>query len=342
MAIYLIFLCLLIVPAYALAKSRRAAWYMAGVIFVISAMRYNVGFDYETYFLWASNGIDSYQELTMEPLSKKMLEFALHSREPQLFFVLSSLIVVGLFSYSYIRCSQLPALSLLAFFCMPLLFISSLGIIRQYMAAAVIFFALTVLQNRPKSALAIILLAGLLHYSAWIMILLWPFLRCFERPVATGWFLVALISAPFLSSILVSVISPYLPLYSHYFQSDINSGLKLILFYYVVVVGILWLRYRGAAIPDRPLNLLMLGVVLYGLFGPINQVVGRIAYFFMPFVALLLPNCIALFKPSVFARFLAVFFLAGMLILQLNIAATNPEKDPYQPYRVYQGVGGKY
>lgn len=335
MIIYLIFLFILVTPFCVLAHSRWAAWYMACVIFVISAMRYDVGFDYETYFRWASDGIDYYQALTLEPLPKGMLEFAYYSGEPQYFFVLSSLIVVGLFSYSFMRYSQMPALSLLVFFCMPLLFLSSLGLVRQYMGAAFVFFALTVLQSRPKSALAVLLFAGLLHYSAWLIVFLWPVLRWFDRPISTLWILSVLLSAPLLSFAIVDLVAPRVPLYAHYFQHDLDSGLKLILFYYIVALGVLWMRYRGAAMPSRSFNLFMLGVVLLGLFGPINQVVGRIAYFFIPFIALLLPNCISLFRPAMIARFIAAFLLAGVLLMQLHIAATNPEKDPYQPYLVY-------
>jgi EpsG family len=342
MIIYLFFFSLLFFPAFVLARSRLAAWYMGGVIFLISALRYNVGFDYETYFLWASSGIDYYQASTMEPLSRMILEFALNSREPQLFFVLSSLIVVGLFSYSYIRCSQFPALSLLFFFSMPLLFLTSLGIIRQYMAVAVVFFALTVLRNRPKSVVAMFFLAGLLHYSAWIMILMWPFLRWFDRPIAIGWTLAALLSAPVLSFALTGILSQYLPLYNYYIQNDMDSGLKMIFFYYLLAVGILWMSYRGVDMPRRYLNLFMFGVVLFGLLGSVNQVVGRLAYFFLPFIAILLPNCIALIKPALVVRFIAAFLMVGILILQLHIASTNPEKDPYQPYLIFQGVGEIY
>lgn len=342
MDVYLTFLSLLVVPAYALAKSRGAAWYMAGLIFLISALRHNVGFDYESYFEWARDGINPYLALTMEPLSKGMLELALYSGEPQSFFVLSSLIIVGLFAYSYIRCSPLPALSLLGFFCLPLLFLVSLAIVRQSMAAAVVFFALTVLEKRAKAALALLLLAGLLHYSAWVVVLVWPLLRWFERPVPTGWYLAALVSAPLMSSVLVGAVMPYLPHYVNYVQLDGDSGLKLILLYYLLAAGVLWLRYRGVALPPRPLNLFMLGVLLFGFAGPVNEVVGRIAYYFLPFAALLVPACIAPIRPVALARLLVVLGLSGLFLVQLLIAAQNPKKDPYQPYRLYPGWFGHH
>jgi EpsG family len=341
MIIYIIFLFTLAFPALTLAHSRGAAWFMAGLIFLISALRYNVGWDYEAYFEWASHGLDPFTELAMEPLSKWMLELALHSGEPQSFFVLSSAIVVGLFAYSYIRCSPVPTLSILGFFCLPLLFLVSLAIVRQSMAAAVVFFALTVLEKRQKSALLLLILAGLLHYSAWLFILIWPLLRWFERPVATIWLVVAMVSGPLLSPMLVGVIEPYLPLYSGYFQYEGNSGLKLILLYDLLAVFILWLRQLGAPLPPRQLNLFMLGVVLFGFLGTINEVVGRFAYFFMPFVALLLPACMAPIRPVIFVRLLTVFALASLFVLQLHIAAQDPQKDPYQPYQLYPGWFGQ-
>jgi hypothetical protein len=341
MVIYLIFLIILAVPAFAAAHSKGAAWCMTGLLFLVSALRYNVGFDYETYFEWAKYGINPFLETTMEPLSKQMLGLSLYIGEPQSFFVLSSLIVVGLFAFSYIRCSTLPALSLFAFFCMPLLFLTSLGIVRQSMAAAVVFFALTVLEKRPKSALLLLLSAGLLHYSAWLFVLLWPFLRWFERPLATVWYVVAMAIAPLVSSILKTVISPYLPVYSNYFQNEGDTGLKLLLLYYLLASSILWFRYRGTAISSKHFNLFMLGVVLFGLVAPINEVIGRIAYYFFPFVGLLLPACIALVRPVALARLLAVSGLSCLFLVQLQVASQNPEKDPYQPYRLYPEWFGK-
>lgn len=336
MTVYIIFFLMLAVPVLTMTHSRGAAWCMAGLIFLISALRYNVGWDYESYFEWASRGIDPYYELTMEPLSKAMLELALHSGEPQFFFVLSSLVVVGLFAYSYIRCSPQPTLSILGFFCLPLLFLVSLAIVRQSMAAAVVFFALTVLEKRQKSALIFLLLAGLLHYSAWLIILIWPFLQWFNRPVATIWYVLALVCGPLLSPILVGVFEPYVPLYySSYLQNDGVSGLKLILLYNLLAVFALWLRHLGAQIPPRHLNFFILGVVLFGFFGAINEVVGRLAYYLLPFIALLLPACIAPIRPVVLARVLTLLILAGLLFMQLYIAAQNPVKDPYQPYQLY-------
>ncbi|WP_168426821.1 EpsG family protein [Limnobacter sp. SAORIC-690] len=310
---------------------------MAFLIFLISALRYNVGWDYETYFEWAFNGLNSYMEMSMEPLSKGMLDIALYSGEPQTFFVMSSAVVVGLFSYSYIRCSPLPTLSILGFFCLPLLFLVSLAIVRQSMAAAVVFFALTVLEKRHISALVLLLLAGLLHYSAWIALLFWPFLRWFERPVSTTWYVAAMAIGPMISTILVGIIEPYLLLYSGHLEKDGTSGLQLILLYYLFAFLILYLRHCCATLPTRQLNFFMLGVVMLGTGGVINEVVGRLAYYFLPFAALLLPACIAKIKPHIYVRLLTLSTLGILLIMQIYIAGQNPEKDPYRPYQLYPG-----
>lgn len=341
MTVYVVLLLMLLVPAYALAHSRAAAWYMVSLIFLISALRYKVGFDYETYFDWARDGINPYLAVTMEPISKGMLDLVLYSGEPQYFFVMSSLIIVGLFGYSYIRSSQLPALSILVFFCMPLLFLVSLAVIRQSMAAAVVFFALTVLDDRKKSALALLLLAGFLHYSAWIMIPVWLLVGRFDRPVATVWYVVALITAPILSLVLPQLVLPHIPLYSHYIETEGDSGFKLIVLYYLLAIVILWFRYRGAALPRRPLNYFMIGVLLFVVTVPVNEVLGRISYYLMPFVALLLPACIAKMRPVALSRFFVVLWLGCMFLVQLFIASQNPAQDPYQPYLLYPGWFGK-
>lgn len=333
---------MLAIPTVALVHSRGAAWCMAFFIFLISALRYNVGWDYEAYFEWASNGFDPFMEITMEPLSKEMINLALSSGEPQIFFVMSSAVVVGLFAYSYIRCSQLPTVSLLAFFCLPLLFLVSLTIVRQSMAAAVVFFALTVFEKRHKSALILLLLAGFFHYSAWIAALVWPFLRWLERPFATPWYIAAIVVGPIFSTILIKVFEPYLLSYSGYLQKDGNSGLQIILLYYFLALIILYLRHCGASLPTRQLNLFILGVVLLGAGGMINEIVGRFSHYFLPFVALLIPACVTKIKPSIYAHLLLLTFLALLFIIQLYIAAQNPFKDPYRPYQLYPSWFGSH
>jgi len=337
MEIYLAFLAVLFIPSFAFHGDKRAAWSMAVFIFFISAVRYDVGFDYEAYFYWAKNGVDDFYAIRLEPLSRGMLEVSFLSGEPQLFFVLSSLVIIGLFSYSFIFYSTAPTLSLLTFFCMPLLFLSSLGLVRQSMAGAVVFFALTVLEKRSILSLVAFMLAGLFHYSAWFMVLLWPFLRRFDRHVSVYWYFAALIFSPLLSWFMNFAVLSYLPFYSSYIQYDFQNGMKLLALYYGVAILVLWLRNMGVSMPNRALNYFMLGVVLFGVFGLINQVVGRIAYFFLPFIALLLPVCMTAFRPLILSRLLIIFLLFGMLILQLEIASTNPIKDPYQPFQIYEG-----
>jgi hypothetical protein len=325
----------MLLPAYFFAYSRAAAWFMVGFIFLISALRYNVGFDYEVYFDWARLGIDSFSVLSIEPLSKEILDLALYSGEPQLFFVISSLIIVGLFGYSYIRSSQLPALSILAFFCLPLLFLVSLTVIRQSMAAAVVFYALTVHEDRKKSAFVLLLLSGLLHYSAWIMIPIWLLMDYFDRPLRTRWYLAALITAPIFSLVLLELVLPFVPFYFYYIEIEGGSGLKLVVLYYLLAFLVLWFHYRGVALPRRPLNYFMLGVLLFVATVPVNEVLGRIAYFFMPFGALLLPSCIAKIRPLALSRFLVVLLLGCLFLMQLFIASQHSIQDPYQPYLLY-------
>lgn len=340
MVIYLSLVFLLAALSFAWSSSLYVAWSIVVLMFLFSAFRHNVGFDYEIYYEWARDGVNPTLEINLEPLSKLMLEMVFYSGEPQYFFMLSSLIVVGLFGYSYIRCSVLPGLSLLAFFCLPLLYLVSFTNIRQSMAMAVVFLSLTVLEKRQKLALVMIIVAGMLHYSAFIMIFFWPFLGRIDRQIATKWYLFLLISAPVITLILQEFVLPNIPIYAHYSQVENQSGLKLVLFYYLLAFIVLWIRYRGVALAHRSLNLFIIGVLIFVVLVPINEVVGRIAYFFMPFGALLLPACIEKIQPVKLARFLFVLGLCCLFYVQLFIASHNPVRDPYLPYQFYPGWFG--
>lgn len=335
MEIYLLFVGILFLMAYCAPASRGMTLGMAAFIFLISGLRYDVGFDYPAYYEWAKKGIDPYLAVGMEPLSRLMLEAVQPLGQPQLYFIWSSLIVVGLFAAAFLRRSRAPALSLFALFCMPMMFLVSMAIIRQYMAIALVFFAFCYFEKRFFICLGLMLLAGLFHYSAFLICAFYLGRRYLDREYSTFFYLAVLLLAPVLSSLLIKVVAPVLPFYASYLALGSDNGAKMIAMYYMIALLLLLLRRRLLQhVEISYFNAFLFGVAVYGLAGPVNEVVGRVAYYFLPYLCLLLPAVVKTLRPPQLSRLLVMTMLALLFFVQLYIASQNPDKDPYQPYRI--------
>ncbi|MEG1028064.1 MAG: EpsG family protein [Oscillospiraceae bacterium] len=139
-------------------------------ICITSALRYNVGVDFHSYYWMYSviaNGDKIHAEKGYRFLNELLINF---TSEPQAIFVVTSIIITGLFFYGCFKYSPKPAMSLFLFITMGYLF-SSFNILRQYIAIALIFASLKLIkENKFLPFLLIILVAMTFHKTAIIMI----------------------------------------------------------------------------------------------------------------------------------------------------------------------------
>lgn len=336
MTTYFAFLAILFLLAHTGPSSRAHTWIMGLVIFLISGLRYDVGFDYVAYYDWCRNGLDPYLALSMEPVPRALIDGVTQTGMPQLFFIVTSALIIVPFVAAFSLRSAMPALSLFAFFCMPLMFLVSMAIIRQYLAISIIFFAITVYGRRFLPCMALLVLAVFFHYSALIVCFIYPVARRFaDRSFSIPVIASVLLAAPILSSLLMKVVAPLLPFYASYVGTEGDSGGKMIILYYLLAGIVLLLRRKlQTHVETEYINWFLLGVFIFGAAAPVNEVVGRIAYYFLPFFALLVPGFAKVIKPAELSRLLILIVLSLLLFVQLHIASGNPEKDPYQPYQI--------
>lgn len=335
MDIYFLILSPLFLMAYSAPSNRNMALIMGVFVVLIFGLRYDVGFDFPSYYEWCKNGLDPYLKLSMEPFALWMINLVAETGIPQLFFMWTTLLIVGLFVAAFLRQSNAPALSLFAFFCMPLMFLMSLGIIRQYLAVAVVFFALSCFGRRFFVCMALMILAAMFHYSAFLICILYLGRRYLEREYSLAFYVTALLAAPIMSSFAIKIIGPLLPFYASYLDGGNSNGIKMIAMYYLIALLLLALRRQLLAkVELRYFNLFLFGVFVYGLAGLVNEVVGRIAYYFLPFLCLLLPAVVTSLRPPQLSRLLVMLLLSMLFFMQLYIASQNPVKDQYQPYTI--------
>ena len=142
----------------------------------VSAFRYDVGFDYS--YIYAPlyepirlNPFISSSELVHEPgfvILQRLI--ALLSSDPQMLFIVTSYLIVGLLMLYFYLHSPAPVVSVFLFISLGQ-FYCSMNFIRQTLAGVICLFAIPMLMRRkfwPYCAL--VLLASLFHVSALIML----------------------------------------------------------------------------------------------------------------------------------------------------------------------------
>lgn len=159
-------------------KSKRLVFLSVSFILLagLSAFRCNIGYDYSSIYA------PLYEPILENPLGSftqsphewgfVLLEkgVALLSGNYQLLFVVTSILIIGLFMVYYYFYSPNPFISVFLFIALSQYY-CSMNFIRQTLAAAILLFAVPCLQKRQFIRyLFLVLLAGAFHASALIMI----------------------------------------------------------------------------------------------------------------------------------------------------------------------------
>ena len=181
---------------------------------VISAVRFNVGSDYPSYY--ALYAIPSSEDRYMqdEPFFALFVQALKKvSVNPQFFFAITSIIICG--SYFIVICkeSENKALSILLFVLTQDYFIAMNGI-RQYLAIAILLFSLpAIITGKRKRAVLFLIVAYLFHNSAFVYLLFFIILWFSFTPLFL--FTAAVISFSMLTTIK-DIIFPIVNKYTHY------------------------------------------------------------------------------------------------------------------------------
>lgn len=268
-----------------------------GILFVcfvpiiIMAIRYNVGTDYAgTYtidFYLIKNGFNTRNE----PLSSLLYWISAQFCEtPQLFFALSSVICVYLVYIGIFRTSVNPVQSIVLYFITYQYFTSMNGV-RQMMATSIVFLGLNILlEKRYKKFAIVVCVAGLVHYAAFIYILLIPLMLFnldFKKSFVS---LMILIGGIYLFKEQLYALIELTP-YSHYLVSSYSEYKTSLLF---IVVNILVYFIMGLfQIKHTRYRLLMniqMVIIVTCMIQEVIPLAGRIVQLFSFYRILIIPE----------------------------------------------------
>lgn len=192
-------------------------------LFILSALRYGIGYDYLKIYVpmfnFISNGVKVSWDIGAIWICKIINIF---SNDYVYFFVITSFLIL-LFTYKGIlKLSSYPALCLLLFV-LSGEYISSFNIIRQYIALSIFIYSLNfILEKKMLKYIACILVASLFHNSAIVLIPIY-FLCQLKTSMMKQIAIIIIcgLALPFISDLVYSIL-PYFK-YSSYLNTDYNA-----------------------------------------------------------------------------------------------------------------------
>lgn len=340
---YILLLCLLLFNlTINTRKSNNLCFF---ILFVFSAIRYDVGFDYMMYLdiLRYEPDYDRF-----EFLEYVLQRFAAQTYIP-IFFIVNSFITVYFAKWAIEKLSVNVSVSLLAFLCLPLLYTHSLSIIRFWSGVSVLFYATTFLYEKKWIHFAVLyIISYFIHGSMVVGILFIPLvLFKISRTVNIILLIFSFIGGEFvLNRILGSSLADYGILgqrLNYYVKiATTENGMTKIPYLYLatdILFLILWPRKnnnKSSAVLHKYITIFNIGVCILFLFSFDNTLNSRLCRPFLIYIILVVPLILKHLRGekrriSTFAFTLAA---SALFIYTITIYNDTLGKSEYLPYRI--------
>ena len=320
------------------------------LLFSVSALRFDVGYDYDNYArafkkIYSSNVVNVYAKdsyglydfiCQLFGFSKKgyIYVFALYS-----FFTL-------FFIYKTLIYRNILPLGLFFLICLNFLFISY-DQIRQFLSISIFVYSVKFIEKKEfKNYLVYILIATVIHSSA-LIVLPFYFFRDVRSRFMTS-----------LAVVIVFVIGFYMgtweglreqfyaqiPFYSFYLESQeslksvkLNSNIGVA---YLLVISVLSLWFLNKNKEHLFFYTTVLGVVIY-LFASNNLNIYRAANYFLIFQCVSIPLIIKRQK-QLFSGITLFFITTAFVMFQMNIINSPRGTTPYQTILSNHGMNENF
>ena len=246
-------------------------------IFLILALRDNIGYDFQSYIAAYELKEDNY-----ELISKYLTQFTFIFKNYHYFFLTFAFLTI-FFVRKAAQISNNHFLIIL-FILFPGFFIDSFSTVRQSLAISLVIYSYALNMNMKNYYYMPLIISCLVHYSAIPFALCFLFINFFSKNkflffyVLTG--LVILSSSILLVVENVSILFPRI----NYYVGDNDFGNKLFLFFLIISSILFKELYKSNW---KGFNLIICGLVLYMSLQQLDSVFLRVTtYFFVPFLFL--------------------------------------------------------
>lgn len=305
-------------------------------LFVFSAIRFDVGYDFLSYYTAiADYGGDTETFRRFGFFHGILIKLSSYLEFFQLYFILTSFFFYYFF-YLVIRdFSDFPVVSLMVFIAIPFFFLMSFNFIRQFSALILVYYGFRyIFERRVVSYFLIVLLASSIHYTSIIAL---PLYYLYSRRFHWMVYVLVLISSFFAFPLAKYMVSVLIPGYSHYLDSPNKGGAVFQFFIFILSSLFLALgQYRGDVYRRFYFDVFILGVVLYNTFQPIGFAGTRVSYYYLFSLVLLVPKLFISVRPR---QFLAIFFLLISILFSISLVLHSKvgTRSPSIPYSIFFG-----
>lgn len=311
------------------------------ILFFFSAVRYGIGYDYFNYCDAIKTGF------TFEPLSEAIAAIARKLNCYQIFFIVNSLITIYCVYLVARRESSNSCLVLLIYYLYPIFFLESLSIVRNASAFSLVFLSYHYLLNKKYCKYFVcILLAGMLHYSGFIGLVL---LVVRFLPLSRKYSVILFCLCFFVSDSLLLLLQKFeyagdsivllkLLNYADRMQEQ-GRFMKYVIILFNVLNLLYWQKMVFLNLKNKILlNLVNIGTCLWVVLSFDHTLSLRLSSFFLIFQLLLVPSYFEIvnckYKNIIrlgIISFFVIFFLSGFVINVINYEPTG--KMSYIPYQ---------
>lgn len=344
---YFFVFALLIIICNLKLPIKNKLFYCFFVTFLLAAIRYGVGYDYQNYADAVKDqqvGGSSFDRF--EPLSQLMIIFA-RATHYQLFFVIGSFLTIYPIYRLCLKYSISPCTSFLVFYLHPMLYLNGLSVVRNAIAYSFVCYAFCILSEKKYfKSLLLIIVACLFHKAAFVGLLIYPiyFIKN-SRILYISIYILSFLVASVLSA-LISNYSESLLLLSdaeRYMNRESEGGglMTIVVNGFCIVNFILWPQIsRHSKDAARYLSIYCVGTFLWNVFLVFNITLATRLYLFYGYVIILIVPYYYLslsskIRPLAVRIVLAFFFLLFSSSFYINVSSflEHPGKMSLIPYQ---------
>ncbi len=311
------------------------------LLFIFSSLRFDVGYDYSMYYGLIDGNIRWFTDQInrIEYLPRQLILLSKEIHFYQLFFAVTSFLILYLFHRGIKNYSSDKQTSLLLFFCFPFFFFLSLSVVRQFVAVALLFYAFKYIKERKIITYFIfVFLAFLFHKSA---ILALPIYFLYGDFIINRKFILLIFILSFVSSDFIAfLIKVSSSRYSIYITQIGGEGGKLILTLMKIIgIFLLPIVYNLKDRFDKDFNFFLvtfyLGIFFWSSLSKFGHAGMRSSLYFLSFFLLLVPKLKFKIKEYYIVKQVLFLFLIALYFGNLYVGSNHRIKDPNMPYQTY-------
>lgn len=303
---------------------RIAIWF----IILVSAMRFNVGYDWSSYLSYIYPVYNPLYFKRLEPFNRLICSLAGILQQPWILFSIYAIITYTLIGKTISDFSCAKYESLMVYIC--LYYLPGLSTIRQEIAVAIIFFGYRYIREKKIFKYCIIcVFAMCFHKTAIIALIFYP-LYYLKLSITILFLSLFGIFFKFLLPKLVGALLPMFLLYLERGGIGSSSGNFQKFFYLLLFVYSLLLHNKKGSCVGL-LNICSIGCMLPFILG--GHTGGRLGEYFLIYYSLLIPECNKRLKIEY--RVLFLFPLYAFFFMYLFVSVNINHSNEYVPFRWY-------